>query len=85
MTSVALPLSTDAVTPSSLHGEAMFGCLFNLPVFHVLQHIFQEDLCHALTIHGGEADWSVVPRALLFTLSENGYDPSLSLVTGNFT
>ena len=49
----------------------------------MLQHNLPEVLFHDRTGHGGEADWSVVPRVLLITLFKNGCDvTSFTLKTG---
>ena len=42
--------------------------LYHLPVFHVPQNSFQEDLLHDLPQHRCEIDRLVVPRVILFTL-----------------
>ena len=65
--------------------EAMLAASSHFPVTHISWHIFQRDLFHDLTGHRGEADWSVVPRVLLFTLFKNRCNVSIFPVTGDFT
>lgn len=81
MTLLALPLSRDAVTlllkvtisqPWFALGETILTLSNHLPVFHMLQHVFQDDLLH-VTGSNDEPCWSVVPRVLLIILFENVY------------
>ena len=51
--------------------EAMLTVPNHLPVLHIHRHVFQDNLFHDLTRYGGEANWLVVPRVLLFTLLKN--------------
>lgn len=88
---LALPLSRDVVTPllKTMTTQAWFGldgailALSNhLPVFHMLQHIFQDDMFHGSK---DEPFWSVVPRVLLIILFENVCSIPFSSVIGATT
>lgn len=74
---LALPLSTDVVPPLLKTmitqvwfalDETILALSNHFPVFHMLQHIFQDDLFLGSK---EEPFWSVVPRVLLIILSEN--------------
>jgi len=65
--------------------EAMLVLPYYLPVFHVPQHSFQEDLPHHLAWHRGEADRSPVSRVILSTLLKNGCDVAFFSVTRDLT
>ena len=74
MTSVALPLSTDAIifhhrTPldwsRTIYGEAMLAVSDHLFIPHVPLHLFQEDLFRDLSRHRHEAHRFVVPLPTL--------------------
>ena len=79
MTSVTLPLSTDAVTPSQkatrlVKQDLLLVLLYLLLVFQVPYHSFQEDMFHYLPWQRGETDRSVVLSVIFFTLFKNGFD-----------
>lgn len=59
------------------------SCANLLPVIRMPQYIFQEDLSHDLTGHGGEVYWLVVLRVVLLTFFLKGHNVSLVLVIGD--
>lgn len=91
MTSAALPLSTDGVTPSGkATGLVRQGCAFakavlnHFPVLQEPQHSSQEDLFCDFPRNRGEADRSGVPRLLLSTFLKNFLHLSHFPITKDF-
>jgi len=54
--------------------NAMLVVSYQLPVFYVPYHSFQEDLFHGLYQHRGETDRSVVARVVLSAPLKNECD-----------
>ena len=57
----------------------------NLLFLHLLGDDLQDKLLHHLSLHGGEADWPVVPWVLLLALFEDWSDIGLSPVLGHLS
>ena len=95
MTSIALPLSTDALTPLQ---KATKLVRHNLPLMklcwlsqitfssylYVVSHVFQQDQFHDLPRHRCKAHWPVVPQVFLSPFLKVENCVSLYPVTGDF-